>query len=736
MNEYTGEIVHFFCQREDFIIAKWKSDNGELFTIKGSLYGVDKGEQLTIRGSFLVHSKYGNQFEISEWERPLPKTKDQIISFLSSKYVKGCGIKRAELIVQYLGEDAVNRIMSEGAHILLSIKGFGIKHANQITDSVKNSFELQKIAMKLLPYGLTINMVSRIYKRYGNESVAVIQKNPFKLTELDMIGFLKADEIAEAVGISPTSPFRIDAGIQYVLNESCYSGGHCFLPVNQLLDKTSSLLSRRKIAVSKDVIEQSLIELAANELIVWEEDKVYPKHLHHYEVKLAQKLTYLVCQNGEAMPSIENLIKQYQTRRQIVLAEKQREVIRKLFEHRFLVLTGNPGTGKTTVVKSMIELYRKVYPKHRIGLAGLLGRVARNLKKITGLEAETVHMMLGFRPGGDPDYNEELPLPYDLIFVDESSMADIQIAYHFFQAVGPQTKVVWIGDSDQLPAVGPGNVLRDMIEAGVPNVRLTEIFRQAQDSQIIMNAHRINQGKPIVIDPLKDDFFFIEQSDPEKIAHLIERSFLRFIDKGYSSQDILVLSPMKKGVIGTEELNQRLQASVNPPSTQKEEWTIGERTYRVGDKIIKSAKNDYEKGVMNGDIGIVIAIGFLLDEDGNETDEKALICRIEGKEVRLSHDDMKHIQLAYASTIHKIIGGQAPVVILPISTSHYRMLCRNLYYTGSTRAEEVCVMIGTKKALLIAVSNNEVVKRNTGLKDRLVQLRARAELTKGGRAIP
>ena len=718
MTEYTGKVVHFLHRNEDFAIALMETGKGERVKILGSLYGVDKGEVVTVRGEWRTHPKHGKQFTVHHWERPMPKTRDQIVAYLSSKYVKGCGSKRVEQIVRHLGDTALERIMNEGAACLIGIKGIGTKHAGQIAESIRNSFELQKVMMALLPYGLSPNMVAKLYKHYGSQSVEVVHRNPYKLTELDLVGFIIADEIAAKIGINPSSPYRIDAAIQYVLTETCYNGGHCYVPVDELIRNVTSLLNRKGV-VSEDTVRHGLEELAAHDRIVWEAGAVYPKHLYVYETKLAQKLAYMVGRSGEAVSSavIENEIRRYQAERRMIMSEGQRDAIRELFRRQIMILTGGPGTGKTTTVQAMIELYRRLYPGARIGLAAPTGRASRRLAEVTGLQAETIHMLLGFRPGEEPEYGEHLPLPYDLLIVDEWSMADVQLSHYLFRAIGMRTKVVLIGDSDQLPAVGPGNVLHDMIDAGVPHVRLTEIFRQAQDSQIVTNAHRINQGKSIVVDPAKNDFFFIEQEDPQKIAYLIERSFLRFLEKGYSVEDILVLSPMKKGPIGTHELNKRMQAVVNP-SADKAEWTIGERTYRQGDKVIQT-RNDYMKGVMNGDIGTVKAVGVARDEDGEETDERVLFCDFGGREVVYSQDDLKHLQLAYAITVHKAQGGQAPVVIMPVSTSHYMMLARNLVYTGITRAERVCVMIGTKKALTIAVRNDRVVHRNTLLKERI-----------------
>lgn len=721
LESMTGQISYFIFPRSgkltednDFCIANFKPESGDNFAIKGSLYGVHTDERVTVHGKWVTHPKHGKQFSVERWERPLPKTKEQIVSFLSSKFVKGCGKKKAEAIVQKLGEQTLDRIMNEGMDCLVGIKGIGVKFATQIADSIKANFEIQQIMMALLPFGITAETVTKAYKKWGAECVEIIHRNPYMLTEIRLIGFLKADEIAKSIGVSSDSPYRLNAALHYVLNDMCYGFGHCYVPVDELIEKAVEVL--RDVS-SSDLLSE-LQMMSAHEQVIWEDDNIYPAHLYVYENKLAHKLACMANRSGGAMPSVENSIKQYQMKHGIVLAEKQREAIREMFRQQLLIVTGNPGTGKTTVVNAMIETYRNQYPKAKIGLCAPTGRAARKLGELTGLDSETIHMMIGFRQGKEPEYDEEIPLPFDLVFTDEVSMKDLQLAHYLFQAIGPNTKVVLIGDSDQLPSVGPGNVLHDMIEAGIPHVRLTEIFRQAQESQIVMNAHRINRGEQIVIDKDKDDFFFIEQPEPEKIAHLIERSVLRFLEKGYKIEDILVLSPMKKGVIGTEELNQRLQQAVNPPSPDKEQWEVGGRVYRQHDKVIQT-RNDYDRKVLNGDIGTVIGTKFIEDKNGELTNEKGLVCDFQGREVVYTKDDLKNLQLAYAITIHKAQGGQAPIVIMPVSTSHYVMLVRNLIYTGLTRAERIGVMLGTKKALDIAINNNKAVQRNTRLTQRI-----------------
>lgn len=719
----AGKIEFFLHQNEEFAVAKFKSDAGPEFRLNGNLYGTDKGESIVVYGDWSIHPKYGKQFAVERWERPIPKTVKQIEAYLSSKYVKGCGKKRAELIVQHLGDQALDRLMKEGSLCLWGIKGISEKQAQQIADSVQATFEMQNVMMALLPYGLTPNLIAKVHKKFGTECMEIIQKNPYRLTEIELIGFLKADEIAMKVGVSAESPYRLNACLHHVLWELCYGNGNCYVSEDELVHQALLALNHNeKQLVQEESVRYELDMMAAHEQVVWEEGVVYPKHLYVYETRLAHKMACLAGRSGGAMPSgVEAIIRQYQAQQGIVLAEKQREAIRELFRRQLLVVTGNPGTGKTTVVRAMIHAYQKQYPKHRIGLCAPTGRASRKLAELTGLDAETIHMTLGFRPGEEPEFGEDMPLPVDLLIADEWSMTDLQLSYYLFQAISNRTKVVIIGDTDQLPSVGPGNVLHDMLAAGVPHVRLDEIFRQARDSQIIMNAHRINQGQMIQIDHTKDDFFFIEEEVPERIAVWIEKSVQRLLKKGYSVEDVLVLSPMKQGPIGTIELNRRLQAVINPPVPDKEEWVTKERVFRQGDRVIRERKNDYQKKVLNGDMGTVVGIRPILDEKGQPTDEKGLVCTFYGREVIFAKDELRYLNLGYAATVHKAQGGQAKAVIMPVSTAHYVMLQRNLFYTGMTRAERMFVAIGTRKALVTAIRNNKITKRNTRLRERIVK---------------
>ncbi|GGK33039.1 ATP-dependent RecD-like DNA helicase [Caldalkalibacillus thermarum] len=686
------------------------------------MLGVDKGEDVEVHGNWSVHPKYGRQFEIERWERPLPATEEQAIAFLSSGLVKGCGPKLAKTIVKHLGSSAVEIMMEQGESAIRHIKGIGEKNARTIIQSVKANFEVQKIIGELGQYGISTNMAMKIYKEYGSNAVSVVKENPYLLTKLDLVGFLKADEIARKVGVSPLSGYRIEACTDYVLKEKCMSLGHCYLPESELINETLKVLNHNQpeqMRVTREDVEKAIYNLELRGRLIFEGDAVYPKYLHTYEKDVACKLSKLTgCRDGEAMPKrLDAWIRNYQRRHGIVLAEQQREAIRQLFANNVLILTGGPGTGKTTVTKALIDIYRQKNPNAFIGLCAPTGRAARRLAEVTGMEASTIHSMIGFRPGEEPEYNRHNPLPFDFIIVDEVSMMDIQLAYYLLEAIDPGTKVLFVGDVDQLPSVNPGNFLKDMIEAGIPTVKLTEIFRQAQESQIVVNAHRVNKGQPVVVDESKNDFYFLYKEDPKEIAQLIKKSVLRFLQLGYGIEDILVLSPMKKGPIGTHELNLILQEAVNPPSPAKDEWKVGKTTFRQGDKVIHT-KNNREKGLNNGEMGIVTRTGIWFDENG--VGHEVLYCNFMGREVRYLKDELKELQLAYAITIHKSQGGQAPVVIMPVSTSHYIMLARNLIYTGMTRAEQKVVMIGTKKALNIAIRNNKIAQRNTKLKERLL----------------
>lgn len=713
--KYQGNLKAVLFKKDDFMIGVLRTEKDNEIRFLGNFYGVDKGEDLIITGNWVNHQRYGKQLNVISWERPMPDTEEQVISFLSSGLVKGVGKKRAKDIVNKLGSNAVKVISEQGEKSLSGIRGIGKKTAQGIVSSVKETFEVQEIIAELLNFGISAQMTLKLYNNYGEDTVQTVKRNPYVLTEIQGVGFLKADEIARNIGILPTSGYRINACVEYVLQNLCHSNGHCYIMKNELIEQTLKVLNHN-IDTSKHIEENEMLLSLYNledQTVVIEGKRVYPKYLFEYEERLARKLAIMQgYRDGEAMPFLDNHIKDFQKKNNVILANNQREAIKTLMQEQLLVLTGGPGTGKTTVVKAIIDVFKKVNPKANVLLTAPTGRASQKLADSTGMEASTIHRAIGYIQGEAPQYHDSNKLEADLVIIDEMSMVDVSIAHWLFNALRNDTKVLFIGDVDQLPSVGSGNVLHDLIKAHLPIVRLTEIFRQAEQSQIVTNAHRINNGKSLLVDEDKDDFYFIRQDNIEKIRKLIILSAMRFQSLGYSIKDILVLSPMRKGEIGTQILNEELRNSLNPKSNGKLELHIGKRFFREGDKVLHNINNP-DKDIFNGEIGIVKEITKEKNDKGEIVD--VMICDYDGKDVKYHRHDINEVELAYSITIHKSQGGEAPIVIMPISTAHHIMLTRNLYYTGMTRAIEKVVLIGTDSAMDIAINNNKTTNRNTEL---------------------
>lgn len=719
MIQVTGTISSILYRNDDFLIGVMQTD-GDGIKIKGNIYGVEKSERIEVTGEWETHPTYGDQFFVESWQRPIPQTEGQILAFLSSPMVKGCGKKQARQIIKRFGIEALETISEEREGCLIPMKGIGKKRATSIVQSIQSTFEVLQTVSQLLIYGITTKMAIRAYKEFGSNTVKILMKNPYKLTDMDVIGFLMADEIAKRIGIMPTSGYRIGPCLRYMLKKLCFESGHTFIPEKELFDETEKALnhnSNQVDVVTRQEVKNGIYRLEEQSIII-EDGCIYPKFLYQHEVNLARKLSRMRgSRDGGAMSFLDKHIENYQKEQSIILAEKQHEAIYKLFKEQVFVLTGGPGTGKTTVIRAMLDIYKDIYPDDTIRLAAPTGRASQKLSEVAQREASTIHRLIGYRQGKPPEFNGDNTLPCNLLIVDEMSMVDVSLASILLQALDKDTKVVFVGDTDQLPSVSPGNVLRDMIHARLPTIQLTEVFRQALESQIINNAHRINKGKSILFTKQKDDFYFLSQENPDKIAALMVRSVKRFMEIGYSLSDILLLSPMRKGMVGTIALNEQLREALNPARQQKPEWQIGKGFFREGDKVIQT-KNNYEKHVFNGDIGIIQSFEKEYNEDGETID--VMNVNYVGKIISYTKTDTKELELGYAITIHKAQGGEAPVVIMPATTSHYVMLARNLLYTGMTRAQEKLVFIGTKQAMNIAIQNHKTLNRNSNLKNRII----------------
>ncbi|MGM0428663.1 MAG: SF1B family DNA helicase RecD2, partial [Thermodesulfobacteriota bacterium] len=675
------------------------------------------GEIIKMRGEWTNHPRYGEQFKIIHYKTSVPASVFGIQKYLGSGLIKGIGPVMAKRITKQFGKKTLD-IIEEEIERLAEVEGIGEKRIRMIAQAWEAQKEIREVMLFLQSHGVSSGYATKIFKQYGDRSIQVVKENPYRLaTDIFGIGFVTADRIAEKLGFDKHSELRAEAGILYVLNQLS-DDGHVYYPYEPLIDKCIEILE-----VEREIISQALQTLSREDRIVIEELKglellgeshtaVYLAKFHVSESGVANRLAALI----KAPKSIRKIktakaIDWVQKQLSIRLAEKQVEAVRCSVENKVMVITGGPGTGKTTIINAILKIFSKLGVN--ILLAAPTGRAAKRMSETTGHEARTIHRMLEYSlQKGGFQKNEDHPLNCDLLIVDEASMVDIILMHHLMKAMPPQATFILVGDVNQLPSVGAGNVLKDIIGSGaVTVVELNEIFRQARESLIIVNAHKINGG---IIPPLQssgpsDDFYFIEQDDPNAVLRII----LDLVSKripgrfGFDPIDeIQVLTPMHKGTVGAGNLNAELQKTLNPSG---EGIMRGERTFRVGDKVMQ-IKNNYDKEVFNGDIGRIKQV--------DEENQEALIS-FDGKDVPYDYTDLDEIVLAYAVSIHKSQGSEYPAVIMPVLTQHYILLQRNLIYTGVTRGRKLVVMAGTKRALAIGVKNDKTQKRYTHLRNRL-----------------
>lgn len=719
--DLNGQIerITYFNQENGYTVAKVKvSGHRDLVTVVGNFMAPTPGEILRMKGEWANHRKFGEQYKMISYKTAVPATINGIGKYLGSGLIKGIGPVMARRIVNMFGEDTLD-VIDNHADMLTQVQGIGKKRIAMIRDAWQEQKDIREVMLFLQTHGVSAGYAAKIFKHYGQDAIAVVMDNPYRLAmDIFGIGFVTADKIAEKLGFAKDSPVRIQAGIIFVLHQLA-DDGHVYYPYEPLLAECRKILD-----VEKEAIITAFGVIEADKKIVIEDlnntlDEYIPNNkavfLQKYyvcETAVAHRLTRLIhAPETIRQIDVDKAISWVQEKLGIALAERQITAVRSAIQNKVMVITGGPGTGKTTIINAILQIYRRL--KVKILLAAPTGRAAKRMSEATGHEARTIHRLLEFSMSGNGfQRNSDRPLECDLLIVDEASMIDTILMHHLLKAVPLNATFLLVGDVNQLPSVGAGNVLGDIIESNtLPVVVLNEIFRQARQSLIIVNAHKINQGiipkvrKP---DP-SDDFFFIREEDPESALSTILSLVTSRVPNRFGVDpfdDIQVLTPMHKGIAGAGNLNEKLQQALNPGGSGV---VRGIREFRNRDKVMQ-IKNNYDKEVFNGDIGRIERIDM-------ETQEM-VIC-FDDRDITYDFSELDEIVLAYAISVHKSQGSEYPVVILPVLSQHYILLQRNLIYTAVTRGKKLVIMVGTQKALAMAVKNNTPRKRFTRLDQRL-----------------
>lgn len=704
----------------------------EEVTCVGIFSDISEGENIEAKGEYTDHPSYGHQFKVSSYEEKAPEDALAIERYLGSGAIKGIGIALAARIVRRFKEDTF-RIMEEEPERLAEIKGISERKAMEIAEQVNEKKDLRQAMIFLQQYGIHTTLAVKIYNTYGAEIYGILTENPYKLAEdIDGVGFKTADDIAARVGIRTDSDFRIRSGIVYVLQLAA-AEGHTYLPLPELTQKASILLG-----VEPEDIEPHFMNLAMERKIIMQQNEdvtqIYSTSFYYMEANCATMLHQLDIAYEVSGEEIDNRIKKIEEQTKMELETHQKEAVKEAVRNGLLIITGGPGTGKTTTINTIIRYFES--EGLDIFLAAPTGRAAKRMSETTGFEARTIHRMLELNGGVDGgsagfERNEMNPLETDVIIVDEMSMVDITLMYALLKAVSAGTRLILVGDINQLPSVGPGSVLKDIIDSEqFHTVKLSKIFRQASTSDIIVNAHKINRGEPVVLDNQSRDFFFLKRYDADKIINVTLQLIMQKLPKyvGAEKNDIQVLTPMRKGLLGVERLNKILQMYLNPPDKTKREREHGDTIFREGDKVMQ-IKNNYQMeweirtkyglcvdkgtGIFNGDMGII--------EEINTFAEMMTISFDDGKKVDYSFKNLDELELAYAVTIHKSQGSEYPAVVIPLLTGPKMLMSRNLLYTAVTRAKKCVTLVGDESTFDMMIENNAELKRYSGLKNQLIK---------------
>jgi exodeoxyribonuclease V alpha subunit len=706
----VGRIL-FSNEENGWCAVRLQSEDTASVTAIGPLLGVRQGDELQLTGRWVQHAKYGDQFEVESYVHVAPSTLEGLRRFLGSGKVKGIGPARAAQIVEVFGLETLDVLDAEPER-LLEIRGIGPSTVARVQESWQQHQGIQQIMIFLTGHGVAPGIAVKAFKRYGAAAIDVVRSNPYRLAEeVFGVGFLTADRIARQLGIPDDAPERLEAGVLHTLFEAA-GQGHCYLPEDQLLETAGGLLETAPAMLSP----------ALAGLIARQQVSVQPRHDEQPAIYLPrlEKAEATVALNlGETLETpaktealiINTSLAWYQGNFDIQLADRQREALGTALTEKIVVITGGPGTGKTTLIRGVVKILGR--KEHRVVLAAPTGRAAKRLAEATGLAAKTIHRLLEFNPiTGEFTRNRERPIEADCLVIDEVSMLDVELAAMLLEALPPETRIVFVGDADQLPSVGPGNVLADLIASeSVPVIRLDHIFRQADRSLIVDNAHRINAGEMPELDddPDTSDFFFVARDDPAAAAELAIDFATRRIPEKFDLdpfEDIQVLSPMHRGELGVTRLNERLQAILTPKGR---ELAVGWRRFRVGDKVMQT-RNNYELDVFNGDLGRVTDIDF---------EDRTMTVDFDGHPTLIPADQLEDVVPAFACTIHKSQGSEYPAVVIVLHHQHHVMLQRNLLYTAVSRGRRLVVIVGSRRALGRAVLNATVRTRFTRLAERL-----------------
>ncbi|MFJ9029410.1 ATP-dependent RecD-like DNA helicase [Streptomyces sp. NPDC102274] len=730
--EAVLERITYANEENGYTVARVDTGRGaDLLTVVGSLLGAQPGESLRMEGRWGSHPQYGKQFTVENYTTILPATIQGIRRYLGSGLIKGIGPVFADRIVEHFGLDTLD-IIEQQPKRLVEVPGLGPKRTKRIAAAWEEQKAIKEVMVFLQGVGVSTSIAVRIYKKYADASISVVKNEPYRLAaDVWGIGFLTADRIAQAVGIPHDSPERVKAGLQYALSQST-DQGHCFLPEERLIADAVKLLQ-----VDTGLVIECLSELATEDEGVVRErvpgpdggeeevTAVYLVPFHRAELSISAQLLRLLRTGEDRMPAFQDVVWDRALtwlagRTGAELAPEQQQAVRLALTEKVAVLTGGPGCGKSFTVRSIVELARA--KKAKVVLAAPTGRAAKRLAELTGAEASTVHRLLELKPGGDAAYDRDRPLDADLVVVDEASMLDLLLANKLVKAVAPGAHLLLVGDVDQLPSVGAGEVLRDLLaENGpVPRVRLTRIFRQAQQSGVVTNAHRINSGVPPITQGLIDFFHFVEEETEDAGRLTVEVAAHRIPAKfGLDPRrDVQVLAPMHRGPAGAGALNALLQQAITPARPDLPEKRLGGRVFRVGDKVTQ-IRNNYDKGengVFNGTVGVVTSL--------NMDDQRLTVLTDEDEEVPYDFDELDELAHAYAVTIHRSQGSEYPAVVIPVTTGAWMMLQRNLLYTAVTRAKKLVVLVGSRKAIGQAVRTVSAGRRFTALGHRLTGLSA------------